>query len=199
VPGLARSWGRMTAGQADAMSRKQAACSHRAGCSIIFCAKAPSTPATPRNSMLRTTLSLRRRRVIARALSLLALSAAVPWTRSQPVSDASPNPRWAEAARAMKKLAESWGDQPYGAVLVIDDHLVGEGPSRVVQRADATAHAEREAIRDAQRRLRRVSLAGSVLYSTSRPCAACEAAAAAAGVSRMYFGEAMQDGGAPKP
>jgi tRNA(Arg) A34 adenosine deaminase TadA len=151
--------------------------------------------------MLRTKLSTSRRRVIARAWSLLALSAAAPLTRSQPVADAlpAPNPRWAEAARAMKKLAESWGDQPYGAVLVIDDRLVGEGPSRVIQRADATAHAEREAIRDAQRRLRRVSLAGSVLYSTSRPCAACEAAAAAAGVSRMYFGEATQDAGAPKP
>jgi tRNA(Arg) A34 adenosine deaminase TadA len=165
-----------------------------------FLRQAPSTPATPRNTMLRTKLSPSRRRVVARALSLLALSAAAPLSRSQPLSDApaAPNQRWAEAARAMKRLAESWGDQSYGAVLVIDDRLVGEGPSRVVQRADATAHAEREAIRDVQRRLRRASLAGSVLYSTSRPCAACEAAAAAVGVSRMYFGEAMQDAGAPK-
>jgi tRNA(Arg) A34 adenosine deaminase TadA len=151
--------------------------------------------------MLRTKLSLHRRRVIAKALLLLALSAAAPLTRSQLVSRAptAPNPRWAEAARAMKRLAESWGDQSYGAVLVIDDRLVGEGPSRVVQRGDVSAHAEREAIRDAQRRLSRASLAGSVLYSSSRPCAACEAAAAAAGVSRMYFGEAMQDAGVPKP
>jgi tRNA(Arg) A34 adenosine deaminase TadA len=140
-------------------------------------------------------------RLMARAWSLLALWSAAPLTRSQPVADAppAPNPRWAEAARAMGRLAESWGDQAYGAVLVIGDRLVSEGPSRVVQRADATAHAEREAIRDAQRRLHRASLAGSVLYSTSRPCAACEAAAAAAGVSHMYFGEAMQDAGAPKP
>jgi tRNA(Arg) A34 adenosine deaminase TadA len=83
-------------------------------------------------------------------------------------------------------------------VLVIDERLVGEGPSRVVLLGDATAHAEREAIRDAQRRLQRTDLRGSVLYSTSRPCRACEAAAAAAGVSRMYFGEDLEDAGVPR-
>ena len=99
----------------------------------------------------------------------------------------------------MKRLAESWGDQSFGAVLVLNDRLVGEGPSRVVKNDDPTAHAEREAIRDAQRRLQRRKLEGSVLYSTSRPCFMCESAAAAAGVTRMYFGERMQDGGVPKP
>jgi tRNA(adenine34) deaminase len=83
-------------------------------------------------------------------------------------------------------------------VLVPDGQLVGERPSRVIQRNDDTAHAEREAIRDAQRRLGRTRLDTSVLYSTSRPCAACEAAAAAAGVARMVYGEALRDAGAPR-
>jgi tRNA(Arg) A34 adenosine deaminase TadA len=99
----------------------------------------------------------------------------------------------------MKRLAESSGDQPYGAVLVANGALIGEGPSRVVTRGDATAHAEREAIRDAQRALGRKSLAGSVLYSTSRPCRQCEMAAAQAHVSRMIFGEALHDAGSPRP
>jgi len=93
----------------------------------------------------------------------------------------------------MKALALSWGDQPYGAVLVVDGRVVGEGPSRVVKNADPTAHAEREAIRDAQRRLGRAHLAGAVLVSTSRPCAACEAAAAGAGVARMVWGDALDE------
>jgi len=105
--------------------------------------------------------------------------------------------RWAEAAEAMRTQALSWGDQAYGAVLVLNGAIVGEGPSRVVLNNDPTAHAEREAIRDAQRRLGRRSLPGSVLYSTSRPCAACEAAAAAAQVSRMIHGPALTDAGAP--
>ena len=76
--------------------------------------------------------------------------------------------------------------------------LVGEGPSRVVKNRDPNAHAEREAIRDAQRRLGRTDLAGTVLYSTSRPCSLCEAAAAEAGVARMYFGATLTDAGVPR-
>ena len=99
----------------------------------------------------------------------------------------------------MKQLAESRGDQPYGAVLVADDAIVGNGPSRVVALGDPSAHAEREAIRDAQRRLGRSNLAGSVLYSTSRPCRQCEIAAAEAQVARMFYGPALNDAGQPRP
>ena len=95
----------------------------------------------------------------------------------------------------MRLLAESWGDQSYGAVLVAGGAVVGDGPSRVVKDKNPDAHAERVAILDAQRRLGRESLAGSVLYSTSRPCSVCEAAAFRAGVSRMYFGQALQEAG----
>jgi tRNA(adenine34) deaminase len=138
--------------------------------------------------------------VLVRVASVLALAATPGLTRSQEIGggDSPPNRVWFEAAVSMRRLAESWGDQPYGAVLVLNDQLIGEGPSRVVQRGDSTAHAEREAIRDAQRRLKRSHLPGSILYSTSRPCRACEAAAAAAGVSRMYFGEDLRDAGMPR-
>ena len=99
----------------------------------------------------------------------------------------------------MKRLAESWGDQPYGAVLVANGIIIGRGPSRVVVRADPTAHAEREAIRDAQRQLGRTNLSGSVLYSTSRPCRLCEAAAAEADIARMIYGVELNDAGRPRP
>ncbi len=140
------------------------------------------------------------RREIARACLAVPALAAVPGFTLAQISGSSSDPktRWYQAAAAMKRLAESWGDQSYGAVLVLDGQLVGEGPSRVVKNADATAHAEREAIRDAQRRLGRSKIEGSVLYSTSRPCALCESAAAEAGVSRMYFGERLQDAGVPR-
>ncbi len=108
-----------------------------------------------------------------------------------------PERRWYEAAAEMKRLAESWGDQSYGAVLVLHGALVGEGPSRVIKDQNPDAHAEREAIRDAQRKLGRDNLLGAILYSTSRPCSLCEAAAARAGVSRMYFGPSLTDAGAP--
>jgi tRNA(adenine34) deaminase len=119
---------------------------------------------------------------------------------AEPFADAAaaPERRWYEAALAMRKLAESWGDQSYGAVLVAGGRIAGEGPSRVVKDGDPNAHAERVAIRDAQRRLQRPWLGGAVLYSTSRPCGACEAAAAAAGVARMIHGSGLTDAGKPR-
>ena len=142
-----------------------------------------------------------RRTVLARAVAGAALLFGWRLASSVERSDASSKPqrRWFEAAASMKRLAESWGDQAYGAVLVRDGAIIGEGPSRVVKRGDPTAHAEREAIRDAQRRLGRTSLAGSVLYSTSRPCRQCEIAAAEARVAGMIYGEELNDAGQPKP
>jgi tRNA(Arg) A34 adenosine deaminase TadA len=46
--------------------------------------------------------------------------------------------------------------------------------------------------------LGRKSLAGSAFYSTSRPCRQCEIAAAEAQVSRMIYGEALNDAGQPR-
>lgn len=102
------------------------------------------------------------------------------------------------AAFNMKAVAVAAGDQAYGAVVVKDGRIVGNGPSRVVQKNDFTAHAEREAIRDAQKRLGGNDLSGALLYSTSHPCSDCEAAARAANIARMYYGPGATDGGRPK-
>lgn len=110
-----------------------------------------------------------------------------------------PEPRWSLVAQAMREWAVSWGDQPYGAVLVQAGSVVGFGPSRVVLRSNPDAHAEREAIQDAQSRLGSRRVDGAVLYSTSRPCRACEQAAWEAGVQRMFFGADLRDAGTPRP
>lgn len=127
-------------------------------------------------------------------LALLSLPAAAG-TRA----DAEPpERRWYDAAEAMRQLALGWGDQPYGAVIVKGGRVVGEGPSRVVRRQDVNAHAEREAIRDARERFGLAALRGATLYSTSRPCALCEAAAAEAGIARMIHGAGLTDAGTPR-
>lgn len=136
-----------------------------------------------------------RRTILAGAVAL-AVSAVCSPARAQTVRS-DPDVRWYEKAAEMKRLAMSWGDQPYGAVLVAGGRLIGQGPSRVVKNRNPDAHAEREAILDAQQRLGRQALVGAVLYSTSRPCGLCEAAAAQAGVKRMYFGPALTDAGIP--
>jgi len=132
----------------------------------------------------------KRRRLWIRGAALLLAGTAAPPLRASCIGHVAQR-RFHDAAVAMRRLAESWGDQPYGAVLVLEDRIVGDGPSRVVQRNDASAHAEREAIRDARQRLGRAALTGSVLYSTSRPCALCEAAAREAGVACLVFGDRL--------
>lgn len=91
-------------------------------------------------------------------------------------------------ARAFELRAEAQrrGDQPFGAVVVKDGKIVGEGVSAVLTRPDPTAHGEIEAIRDAALRLGTRDLSGAELYSSFRPCPMCEAAAAWAGIARMW-------------
>jgi tRNA(Arg) A34 adenosine deaminase TadA len=89
------------------------------------------------------------------------------------------------------------GDQPYGAVVMRGDVIVGEAPSRVVTANNPDAHAERVALQDALKKLNAADLEGCVLVSTSRPCRLCEAAAAKARIARMIHGDALMDAGRP--
>lgn len=97
----------------------------------------------------------------------------------------------------MRQMAVKEGDQPYGAVVVKDGKIVGEGPSRVITGKDPTAHAEVVAIRDAARRLGTHDLSGCVMYGTSRACRMCETAAYWANISQLVYGTGLADGGTP--
>jgi tRNA(Arg) A34 adenosine deaminase TadA len=98
----------------------------------------------------------------------------------------------------MRRLSVERGDQAYGAVIVKDGKIVGEGISAVVTANDPTAHAEMQGIRDAARRLGTRDLSGCEMYGTSRACPMCEAGAYWARVARMYYGEGVTDAGAPR-
>jgi len=126
------------------------------------------------------------------------LLAALPWLPVPALATDAPLREAMRRAEALRDEALRAGDQPFGAVVLRGELIVGAAPSRVVTASDPTAHAEMEAIRDAARRLRMRDLSGCVLVSTSRPCRMCEAAAGWAGISRMVYGEAMTDAGAPR-
>jgi tRNA(Arg) A34 adenosine deaminase TadA len=122
---------------------------------------------------------------------------ATAWLPHASRADSSALARAMARARELRAQAQHSGDQPYGAVVLRGDAIVGEGPSRVVVNGDPTAHAEMEAIRDAARRLGARDLSGCVLVSTSRPCRMCEAAAGWARIERMVHSEALIDAGRP--
>ncbi len=98
----------------------------------------------------------------------------------------------------MRRLAVERGDQPYGAVIVQGQRIVGEGVSAVVTNVDPTAHAEMQAIRDAARRLGSTDLSKCEMYGTSRACPMCEAGAYWARIGKLYYGEGIADAGAPR-
>jgi tRNA(Arg) A34 adenosine deaminase TadA len=135
-----------------------------------------------------------------RHFALVALggfAALFPAARPGAARDATTQVFIAEAAR-MKREAVASGDQPFGAVVVMGDTIVGYGPSRVVSDRNPDAHAERVALWDAQRRLGRRDLSGAVIYSTSQPCAICEQALAHGNIERMFFGPEAADAGKPR-
>jgi tRNA(Arg) A34 adenosine deaminase TadA len=103
----------------------------------------------------------------------------------------------AEAFR-MRDEAVAAGDQPYGAVIVMDGRIIGRGRSRVIADRNNDHHAERLALSAAQSALGRDDLAGAVIYSTSIPCGACQPALARARLARMVYGTSAKDGGAPR-
>ncbi len=142
------------------------------------------------------TMSLHHRPPIAGRRSILL--AALPWLPCPALAADAPLRNAMRRAEALRDDALRAGDQPFGAVVLRGELIVGAAPSRVVTAADPTAHAEMEAIRDAARRLRTRDLSGCVLVSTSRPCRMCEAAASWASIARMVYGEALTDAGAPR-
>ena len=76
---------------------------------------------------------------------------------------------------------------PVGAVLVLDDQIVGEGWNRSITTHDPSAHAEIAALRDAGRRLENYRFPGASLYVTLEPCVMCAGAIVHARVARVVF------------
>jgi tRNA(adenine34) deaminase len=85
---------------------------------------------------------------------------------------------------------------PVGAVLVLDEEVIGEGWNRPVATHDPTAHAEILALRDGAQRLRNYRLGRTTLYATLEPCAMCMGAVLNARISRVVFGAWDQKAGA---
>jgi tRNA(Arg) A34 adenosine deaminase TadA len=101
-------------------------------------------------------------------------------------------------ARALREQAVKEGDQAYGAVVVCNDLIVGEGRNYVVLHHDPTAHAELLAVRDAARRLKRRELSDCDVYSTATPCPMCQGALYWARIRRYHNESTPEAGIAPK-
>ncbi len=96
--------------------------------------------------------------------------------------------RWMREALTLAQYAESQGEVPVGAILVLDGEIAGRGWNQPISRNDPTAHAEILALREASRTLDNYRLADSTLYVTLEPCVMCAGALVHARVRRLVFG-----------
>ena len=86
----------------------------------------------------------------------------------------------------------------YGAVVVRNGIIVGEGRNYVVLESDPTAHAELLAVRDAARRLKNRDLSDCEVFSTATPCPMCQGALYWARIRRYHNESTPDEGVAPK-
>ncbi|WJW76284.1 tRNA adenosine(34) deaminase TadA [Thiohalobacter sp. IOR34] len=103
---------------------------------------------------------------------------------------------WMRRALALAERAADSGEVPVGALLVLDDELIGEGWNQPIGSQDPTAHAEIVALRDAAARLANYRLTGSTLYVTLEPCLMCAGAMVHARVARLVYGASDSKRGA---
>lgn len=101
----------------------------------------------------------------------------------------------ARAIELSKAALTKPGTEPFGAVVVLDGEIVGEGLNHSLANLDPTSHGEVEAIRDACRRLGRVDLSGADLYTSCEPCALCVSTMAIAGIAHLYYAASADQAG----
>ncbi len=100
------------------------------------------------------------------------------------ISDAD----WMRRALALAETAESLGEVPVGAVIVLEDELIAEGYNCPIATCDPTAHAEIVALRKAAKAQGNYRLPETVLYVTLEPCVMCLGAIVHARVQKLVYG-----------
>jgi tRNA(adenine34) deaminase len=88
------------------------------------------------------------------------------------------------------------GEVPVGALVVLDDRILGAAGNRTLTDCDPTAHAEIVALREAAQKLGNHRLIGASIYVTVEPCAMCAGALIQARVARLIYGADEPKGGA---
>jgi len=99
-------------------------------------------------------------------------------------------------ALELARHAEEAGEVPVGAVVVLNDEIIGEGWNQPIVSHDPTAHAEIMALRAASQHVKNYRLPGAVLYVTLEPCAMCAGAIVHARIARVVYGAADPKTGA---
>jgi len=91
-------------------------------------------------------------------------------------------------ALQLADAAAALGEVPVGAVVVVNEQIVGRGHNRQIVDHDPSAHAEVVAMRAAAAGTLNYRLTDAVLYSTIEPCTMCLGTSVHARIARIVFG-----------
>jgi len=109
-------------------------------------------------------------------------------------AQSAPNPEFLRRAIALATENVLGGKGgPFGAVVVHEGRIVGEGANAVTATYDPTAHAEVNAIRAACQALGTFVLTCCQLYTSCEPCPMCLAACYWARIDAIYYGCSAAD------
>jgi guanine deaminase len=98
-----------------------------------------------------------------------------------------------EAIKEAQKGIRNNEGGPFGAVIVMDNKIIGRGHNQVIKLNDPTAHAEIQAIRDACKNIENFSLKGATIYTTCEPCPMCFGAIHWARIDKVIFAATLED------
>src|SRR6186997_2352398 len=84
--------------------------------------------------------------------------------------------------------ARETGEVPIGALVALDEAIVGRGFNQPISSGDPTAHAEIVAIRQAAREAGNYRLTGATLVVTIEPCLMCVGALVHARIGTLVYG-----------
>lgn len=93
----------------------------------------------------------------------------------------------------LSNISVDLGGGPFGAVVVCNGKIIGEGHNQVTLHNDPTAHAEVVAIRNAAQALGTFDLSQCVVYTSCEPCPMCLSAMYWARIGTFYFGNTKTD------
>jgi tRNA(adenine34) deaminase len=110
----------------------------------------------------------------------------------------TPDELWMEEALREAARAQASGEVPIGAVVVLEDRIVGRGWNRPAFECDPTAHAEITALREAGREIGNYRLNECDLFVTLEPCAMCSGAITHARIRRLIYAADDAKAGAVK-
>src|SRR5437588_11426723 len=99
-------------------------------------------------------------------------------------------------ALELAQRAQAEGEVPVGAIVALEEKILGEGWNRPISAADPTAHAEIQAMRAASAALSNYRLTGATLYVTLEPCVMCAGAMFHARIGSVVFGASDPKDGA---